>query len=257
MKKFSPETLSVMEFSNQNEINLMEKIYTDIPLLGDKIDGSWNVIFHRELNQTDDHELLQTYDTSLPIFEGKMIHHFCHSYEYPRYWLLEKDAIDFYTGRCYQSWNYYRLAYRAVASSTNETTLICTIIPKNTGSIESLRVIELFNSNNNIIENINSSEQVFLASLMNSFIVNYVTRRKISTNLSAFYIYQLPIPRLKSDNWFFDQLVPRAGRLICNSEEYFAKQIVAKSNLGLLAAHLNKFYNRELIIVFCRLLCPK
>lgn len=43
----------------------------------------------------------------------------------------------------------------------------------------------------------------------------------------------------------------------CNSEEYFAKQIVAKSNLGLLAAHLNKFYNRELIIVFCRLLCPK
>lgn len=221
VKKFSPDTLSVMEFTDQSEVNLMEKIYKDVPLLGEKMDRVWNVVFHREINQTDDHELLQTSKTSLPIFEGKMIHHFQHLYEEPRYWLLEKDAINFYAGRN-QTWKYYRLAYRAVASSTNETTLISTIIPKNTGSVESLRVIELFNSDNNKnkqIEMINSAEQCFLGSLMNSFIVNYITRRKISANLSAFYIYQLPIPRLISGNWYFDQLVPRAARLICTTEE--------------------------------------
>ena len=223
IKKFSPATLSIMEFADQNEINLMEKIYSDIPLLGEKIGGVWNVVFHRELNQTDDHKLLQTTETSLPIFEGKMIHHFYHLYEKARYWLLEKDAVNFYTGRGYQAWKYYRLAYRAVASSTNETTLICTIIPKNTGSIESLRVIELFkldNTKNQLVDNINSTEQSFLASLMNSFIINYIIRRKVSTNLSAFYMYQLPIPRLTSGNWYFDQIVPRAARLICTTEAF-------------------------------------
>lgn len=222
VRSFSPDTLSVMEFVNQDEIYLMEKLYGKVPLLGTKLEGLWNVVFHRELNQTDDHELLQTNETPVRIFEGKMIHQFYHLYEAPRFWLFEKDALDFYARRGYQAWQEYRLAYRAVASSTNETTLIATIIPKNTGSVESLRILELYNldQNNKLSKNINSNEQLFLTAIMNSFVVNYVTRRKVSANLSAFYIYQLPVPRGTSGTWFFDQLVPRAARLVCTTEEY-------------------------------------
>ncbi|RLF96074.1 hypothetical protein DRN52_03035 [Thermococci archaeon] len=38
--------------------------------------------------------------------------------------------------------------------------------------------------------------------------------------MTMFYLYQLPIPRLTSGNWFFDQIVPRAARLICIDEEF-------------------------------------
>jgi len=33
-------------------------------------------------------------------------------------------------------------------------------------------------------------------------------------------MYSLPIPRLTPGNWFFDQIVPRAARLICIDEEF-------------------------------------
>jgi hypothetical protein len=218
IKRFSPDTLSVMEFTSQYEISLMQKIFSDIPLLGEKIANTWNVVFHRELNLTDDDNILQTTPTSVPVYEGKMIHHFTHSYEDPQYWLTEKDAKEFYSLSCYPAWKFFRLAYRAVASSTNETTMICSILPKNTGSVNSVRVIELFAEGadkKKPVQMINDSEQLFLTAVMNSFVINYITRRKVSANLSAFFIYQLPIPRLKSGSWYFEQLVPRAARLIC------------------------------------------
>jgi hypothetical protein len=233
IRSFSPDTLSIMEFTNQSEIILMEKLFLDIPLLGQKLENTWNVVFHRELNKTDDHELLQTQETAIPVFEGKMIHQYYHMYERSVYWLFEKDAINFYAHRGYHAYKEYRLAYRAVASSTNEATLIATIIPKNTGSVNSLRVIELFSirDDSSCMANITANEELYLVALMNSFVLNYVTRRKVSANLSAFYIYQLPIPRQKSGDWFFEQIIPRAARLICTTEEYsdFWKEVYSHS----------------------------
>ncbi len=221
VKRFSPDTLSVMEFASQEEIMLMEKLYGDIPLLGEEISGTWNAKFHRELHLSDDKDIIQTKQTPLRIFEGKMIHHYYYLYEEPRFWMLEKDALDFYAHWGYQAWKEYRLAYRLVASSTNETTLITTIIPKDAASVNSLMILEVHSLKaKNLVENISESEQCFLTALMNSFVMNYILRRKISANLSAFYIYQLPIPRYKAGNWFFDQLVCRSARLICTTDEY-------------------------------------
>lgn len=223
IKRFSPDTLSIMEFPNQYEIDLMKKIYSNFPLLGEKVQESWNAVFHRELNLTDDDSILQTIQTDIPVYEGKMIHHYNHEYELPQYWLLNQDAKDFYSRRNYSAWNFCRLAYRAVASSTNETTLICTIIPKHSGSVNSLRVIEIFSYDKEIkkiILSITNSEQTFLTAMMNSLVLNYIIRRKVSENISAFYVYQLPIPRLKSGSWYFEQIVPRAARLIATDDIY-------------------------------------
>lgn len=223
IKRFSPSTLSVMEFTSQYEIELMKKIFSNLKLLGERVDGTWNVVFHREINQTDDHQILQTSPTSIPIFEGKMIHQFTHKYEEPRYWLTKKDADVFYSRGLYPSWKYYRLGYRAVGRSTDETTLICNIIPKNTGSVESLRTLELFNQGTekkSIIPSVNNAEQIFLTAILNSFVINYIIRRKVSANVSAFYVYQLPVPRLTSGSWYFDQIVPRTARLICTDDAY-------------------------------------
>ncbi|MDH7510414.1 MAG: N-6 DNA methylase [Methanolinea sp.] len=224
IKRFSPDTLSIMEFDNQKEIDLISKIFSNLPLLGESIKDVWNVAFHRDLHHADDSSLLQTTPTNIPIYEGKMIHHFNSFYETPSFWMNENDAKEFYLSRRhYPEFQYYRMAYRGVASSTNETTLIASLLPKNTATLMSLRVIELFSydvKERCLNARINDLEQLFLIGIFNSYILNYLIRRKISANLSTFYIYQLPIPRLKEDSWYFNQIIPRVARLICVNQEF-------------------------------------
>jgi len=222
IEKFSPDTLSIMEFDNKKEIDTTLKIFSELPLLGKNFDNTWNAVFQRELDHVSHHSLLQLNPTSIPVFEGKMIHHYYNKYDVPQYWLNENEAEKYYQNSN-QDWRKYRLAYRAIASSTNETTLISTILPKNVATLRSLRVIQLVKiseNTKNAFDLINPSEQLFLCGLMNSFILNFVIRRKVTTNISAFYIDQLPVPRLKGGNWFFDQIIPRVCRLICVDDDY-------------------------------------
>jgi hypothetical protein len=86
----------------------------------------------------------------LPLYEGKMIHQFTHRWGEPRYWLREKEAASVLLGwrrRAIQQfvkklnldWNdeeevcldykSYRLGFRDVAASTNERTMIMTVLP--------------------------------------------------------------------------------------------------------------------------------
>jgi type I restriction-modification system DNA methylase subunit len=223
ISKFSPDTLSIMEFSNQNEIKLIENIFDNHPLLGEKLERNWNAIFHREINQTDDFEILLQQPSEIPVFEGKMIHHFYNKFKEPVFWIKKVDAENFYSNDEIPRWQLYRLGYREVASSTNETSLLCTIIPKNTATIESLRVIESIPMNfkdSGKYPRINYEEQLYLTAVLNSYILNFIIRRKITSHLSAFYIAQLPVPRLSRGNWYYNQLVPRSARLICIGEEY-------------------------------------
>ena len=114
------------------------------------------------------------------------------------------------------------MVFRRVARSTDKTTLICTIIPKNTVTVETLQILELYHTNKQgrVVPSITNKEQLFLTGLLNSFINNFIIRKKISSTLNIFYIYQLPIPKLKEGEWFFDQIVPRVARLICITNNY-------------------------------------
>ena len=52
IKRFSPNTLSFMEFKSEVDLQICEKIYGDRPLLGDQVEGGWNVKFAREFDRT-------------------------------------------------------------------------------------------------------------------------------------------------------------------------------------------------------------
>ena len=218
IKKLSPDTQSIMEFFHQGEINLMEKLYSHHPTLGQKLNTTWNVTFHRELHVSEDNHLFQDYLSDFPVYEGKMIHQFNHRFAPPRFWIKKEDINILYPDKDQISFNSYRLAFRAVASNTNETTLICTILPKYTASVHSLMVLDntKIDTNPQILLN----EQIYLASLLNSFCVNYIIRKKVTSNVSIFHVYQLPCPRIRSGNWFFEQILARAARLVCTTEEY-------------------------------------
>ncbi len=230
IRKLSPDSLSVMEFKQDIDIHIAEKM-SRFPLLGETLPDTWNLKLTREFHMTDDSYLFKTEPAQgrLPLYEGKMIHQFTHRYALPKYWLDEKEARQALLKRGevdkgqildYQT---YRLGFRSISSSTNERSLISSLIPKSVFCGNSLSVSEY--EQNNFQEN--EAFKFFIVTMLNSFLIDWMLRQKVSANINMFYIYQLPIPRLKEGDRYFQEIVEKASKLICTTEEFdeLAKEV--------------------------------
>ena len=62
--------------------------------------------------------------------------------------------------------------------------------------------------------------RLFVCALMNSFVVDAWLRQRITSHLSFFFIYQLPVPRLTENDPAFAPIVARAAKLICTTPEF-------------------------------------
>lgn len=94
-----------------------------------------------------------------------------------------------------------RLAYRQVGSSTNERTLIAALLPPRVAIIDTLMYLnpyryEMTTSGGLAQRLLPSGEIGSLLSLMNSLVLNYYVRSKVSTHVNIFHVYELPIPPL-------------------------------------------------------------
>ena len=217
--RFSPDSLSVMEFQTQRDYEITKKIYDDWTLLGDDIDGLWRLRFTQELNMTSDRHLFNRAQRGLPLYEGKMIHQFDPYFAKPRYWVEEKAGQARLLGKGSNearelAYEKPRLVFRDIARSTDERTLIAAVVPP-------------FSFCNNKVPytSFHGSEAVehttlFVSGILNSFVLDYIIRQKVSTSLNFFYLYQLPLHRLTAGNPYFDAIVPRAARLTCTTPDF-------------------------------------
>ncbi len=94
-----------------------------------------------------------------------------------------------------------RLVYRKIGSSTNERTLISTVIDDRMCLGESLNYLTPFNYEINEKGQMNQvavpQEAIqSLVCLLNSLVLNFYIRSKISANVNLFYLYEMPIPKL-------------------------------------------------------------
>jgi hypothetical protein len=94
-----------------------------------------------------------------------------------------------------------RVAYREIGSSTNERTCIAALIPKDACLNHKLIFFVPFEYELDAKGNLKQVEFVdedmhSMLSLLNSLIVNYYLRSRVSTSVSMFYIYELPVPKL-------------------------------------------------------------
>ncbi len=233
IRKLSPDSLSVMEFKQDIDIHIAEKM-SRFPMLGETLPDTWNLKLTSEFNMTTDSYLFKTEPAEgrLPLYEGKMIHQFTHRYALPKYWLDEKEARQALLKRGevdkgqildYQT---YRLGFRSVSSSTNERSLISSLIPKSVFCGNSLSISEY--EQNNFREN--EGFKFFIVTILNSFLIDWMLRQKVSQNLNFFYIYQLPIPRLKEGDKYFQEIVENAAKLICTTEEF--EQLAKEVGIG-------------------------
>ena len=235
VRRLSPDSLSVMEFKNLMDVRIAQKMLK-FPLLGEKIQGKWNVQFSREFDMTNDSDLFKTAPGKgrLPLYEGKMIWQFDHQLVPPRYWVDEKEGRARILGRekdTGQKLDYqdYRLGFRDIASNTNERTLITSIIPPAFHGNKIPTVCCIGKSGDILIS---GDSQFYLCAALNSFAVDWVIRMKVTTTLNFFYVYQLPVPRLTEKDPAFAPIVERSARLICTTPQFddLAKSVGLKNH---------------------------
>jgi Alw26I/Eco31I/Esp3I family type II restriction m6 adenine DNA methyltransferase len=229
----SPEAFSFIECKNNFEFQILEKLYK-FPVLSDP---SWNFQAMREFDMTNDSKLFHTTDVGNPLYEGKMIHMFTNEYAKPRYWIEVDQGTELLkskeTNRIKKmnknstlspniDSNEYRLVWRSITNSTNQRTLISTILPPNVFLGNSLNYLKPKKfDGEKYVSPIPISEIFFICGIFNSFPIDFILRHKVATNLNIFYMMELPIPRYDEKNKLHKKLFENTVKLICTSEKYF------------------------------------
>ena len=225
IKRLSPDSHSVMEFKSALDVQIAEKMLR-FPLLGERMEGCWNLSLTREFDMTNDSHLFKTKpgEGRLPLYEGKMIWQFDAQYAEPRYWVDEAEGRKALLGNGKDSgqtlgYESYRLGFRDVASNTNERTMVSCVIPP-TFHGNKIPTVRPTNQDGTLL--ISEYQQMFLCGVLNSFVLDWVIRQKVTTTLNFFYVYQLPLPRLTESDPQFHPIATRAARLICTTPEFDA-----------------------------------
>ena len=220
LEKFSPDSLSVMEFQTRRDYEIAEKLYGEYPLLGDSEISTppacdvWRVKLNNEFHFTNDRHLLNQRENGIPFYEGKMIHQFDAYFAAPQYWIAD-DKINGLNDALRQQLGTYRVVHRRIARSTDERTLIAAVVPPNNACEINATVVLVENTNDERVK-------LYVVALFNSLVLDFIIRYKVTTTLNMFYLYQLPVPRLTAGHPAFDAIVARAARLTCTRAEYAA-----------------------------------
>ncbi len=141
LRRFSPGTLSLGKFRNQEDVSISEKMLR-LPLLGEARHDAWNLKLGSGISSSPISriELTEPGPDVLPLYEGKTIHQFTHMFAPLRHWvhresLAQEEQRTFSNiARIVKQWQTsgdhgYHLVFRSVASSTNNRTMIATILP--------------------------------------------------------------------------------------------------------------------------------
>jgi len=235
VRRFSPDTLSLMEFKNQREADIAARVFDDHPLLGDETLDTWNASFTREFDMTndshffrgqgwfDDRRYLSQIDWTysgqdgeqyLPLYEGKMIHQFEDQFSEPRYWLGPEAIAQLLAKHETRIWpnRRYRVGWRDVSAATNERTLICTILPPASGCGHTLPSTKTCS--------LTSLQSLFLAGLWNSFVLDFLVRMRVTNHLTYFILQWLPLPRLEVGHEYFNTIATRVTQLTCTAPQF-------------------------------------
>ncbi|WP_144689810.1 class I SAM-dependent DNA methyltransferase, partial [Campylobacter jejuni] len=213
IKKLSPTHLALMELKDKQALEILRKCYNAFQNLSfDYID------FRQELNMTSDKDLFieEFREGLLPLYEGKMIHQFDANFSQATYF-LEKAKFDERlkskelsrakkaTGKELKSElikydrEFFRLGYRAVASDTNERTLIASLLPKNCGFGHSMFAnapkLYIVKDDEICMDIVPYERILFVLALFNSLVVDFIIRNMVQINVSKTYLERIPLPQ--------------------------------------------------------------
>ena len=215
---FSPDNFSIMEFRSDRDYQLCRQIKGKHQLLGDT-----EYKLRTEFHMTNDSNLFTDRKSirRLPLIEGKATYQFDSNFNIPRYFIDENEARenliakeirrikielkskltldDFDKNNFKLEYETHKLVYRDVASSTNERTLIATLLPEKvfTGNTLNHFINIVYKKHGDeILQQVtDTTELLVLMALLNSLVLNFYIRNKISAHTGFYYVYELPIPK--------------------------------------------------------------
>ena len=265
LPKVSGEILALMEFKSQQQVELVQKIYANHPVLAEELEGVWNISLKSEFHMTNDSHLFiekeqlkemgcafdpktmswkdKKGEKYLPLYEGKMIWQYDAYYEKPRYWLKEIDTRKVLLGKKKDTgqilpYQQPRLCYRDVASNTNQRTWIMARVPWN---------VYMGNSLSYVIpsESFNELASFAFLGIANSFVMDFILRLKITSNINIFYTKSLPIIR-ESKNPLFTQMADKVFSLLSSPKKKTQAIQTLKNQIDAMVAHLYALKKEEL-----------
>lgn len=222
IKALSPNQLALQEVRSQKDLEILQKCYAAFAPLN-------SLDMRRELDMTNDKH------SYVPLYEGKMINQFDAEATHPQYFLniadfdrrlrskeiyrlkqdlgldnkeykrlLEsmypkiskeeaEDAFIVYDRQ------FYRLGFRAIASDTNERTLIFSLLPKNCGVGNSIwsSVPKIYIQENGKITHrkVSYLRICFALGIFNALVVDFITRGMVQMNVNKTYLERIPLPQ--------------------------------------------------------------
>ncbi|RCJ17640.1 transcriptional regulator [Nostoc sp. ATCC 43529] len=216
VRQLSPDSLSVMEFKNQVDIRIAEKI-AKFPALSENLEP-WNLCFAREFDMTNASHLFinQRNDDLFPLVQGNMFHQFKHNFALPKYWINPNEGRAKILGRAKDdgqklAYQDYRIVHRRIARNTDERSLIACVLPPNRFCADTAQSVK------NLLP---YDITLFITAIFNSFVLDSEIRRRITAHCDMHFMYALRVPRLTKNDRYFNDIVQRAAKLICTTPEF-------------------------------------
>jgi hypothetical protein len=186
----SPGSQAVPDVRRAEELRLLARLWQLAPPLASP--GGWGVHFGRELNASDDRDVLRDAPPGFPVIEGKHLGPFRAQVERASRFVREADAVRRLPARPFAA---ERIAYRDVASASNQRTLIAAVIAPGTVTTHTV-----FCSRGP-----QATRLHLLCALLNSVVANWLVRRWVSTHVTVALVERLPVPTPQAlDPWADD-----------------------------------------------------
>jgi hypothetical protein len=199
LERLSGPGLDIPELGTPEDLRLLEELTGRHPALASP--SGWHASFGRELNATDDRDCFAA-GGGLPVVEGKHLHPF----------RVDLAAVRLHADRARTAarlgprarFDLPRLAYRDVAAASNRLTLIAAIVPAGAVTVHTAFCLRT---------RMTPAAQRVLMALMNSYVANWLVRRRVTTHVSLSVISRLPVPAPHAGDPAFAALQDAAARL--------------------------------------------
>jgi hypothetical protein len=167
-------------------------------------DAGWKVGFSRELNATDDRQMLhrrRRHADDLRAIGGRDLAPFRVEAADRGPWVRREDAARVLPdGR----WLRWRLAYRDVASAGNRMSLIAALVPPAAVTTHTLFVLR---------QSLPLQRQLYLLGVFNSLVANWFVRLFVGTHVTSALAGRLPVPPPDPRSRVARRVARLAGRL--------------------------------------------
>lgn len=197
----APNSLSIPEVRNKQQLQVFSYIYNKHPLLGDNRSKHWSVSLVRELDRTNDSELFKIDNKGWNLIEGKNFNQFLPDYEKASFTVDVKLGLE--RTQRHEDYSHIneaihrnpRLAFRSIARSTDCRAMIACILPPNSFSPNSATIVVPRIQD---VTEPNGSDYAkltcYITGILNSFVFDFLIRTRISANMNFFYVHQTPMP---------------------------------------------------------------